>query len=482
MPDVDTSEPHLQSWLTDRMSRLGYVCEATCFGVAQMAVQAMLLDELDVFFKRLNVIAAIPVDAFSNDDIAGFPPAFVNEVRAFFEGIVLYQQPAKYPQAFENVPATQNAALSALLTTSVKLERQGGLFLAGSFSGIYTPSALTSYFQGLQKLMERHDHRRLQPVAIVILNIDHAIAVGYSPRNRGWYFVNANKLVSEPVPRVWRLSGMTMTAMSSNWVTAIITRFYGMRQHAGFFRYLFEAWRRTPEWQSIHTISAHNLSLVDSFKISWLHIALEGNQFHTARTLLREGAKVRVRDDYSYLLYAVVEWEQGWIIRLLKKYGANSQSVINKPLDQFHKYISLRNEYVRRRASLFIARQTAAGLVTTHIPITSCQLACILGDQYIMRLLAGSEGIHPDLNPTLLKRLHQFIRRVAPGVYRKAGDYRRAAVYQAAHDLLFLYQCFARLEEEDIPLAAKVGELNDIVQAILSENTGKRTVEYVKVC
>jgi hypothetical protein len=543
VPVVINNQPHAQSWLTDRMNRLGYECDAVCFGLAHMAIQAILLDQLPLFFERLTAITAIPVESFTRDGIIGLSPAhsvsFNAEVRAFFEGIMLYQQPKPYSHVFEYRHIYQNSLRSVPLTQSVALEEQGGMFLAGYFSGIYTLPSLTSYFKGLQKIVAGLDHTRCRPVALVILSYDHAIAIGYSPRQRAWYFINVNAINNQPIPSAWMLARETMSTMSANGVTALLSEIYGTNQHAKFFRYLHHAWRKTSEWQKIHTITRHKLVLADSMKWTWLHLAIEKGEYGTVRALLRERKKANItfsetgktplyqavksnqmsmlslllqaganpnhsfnergrsplalavkreyvpivrmllqakavangQSSYPSPLYLAVERSNTKMVSLLKQYGASEHTVVMKPREVFNQFLASTNEYVRRRAKLFIAMQTARGVMTTDVPITPYQLACLIGNKFVLDLLAWDSTTLSGPNPDILDQLHQFINSFAPGVFRKSGDFRRMAAYQAAHDLLFLYRCFVHLEWKDIPMPAKFRNLRDISQAIISESS-----------
>ncbi|MCE0722480.1 ankyrin repeat domain-containing protein [Legionella resiliens] len=57
-----------QSWLMERMQCLGYHTDpdGVCYGLAYMAVQAILANDLDTFNRRLSLIAKIPTDQFEN--------------------------------------------------------------------------------------------------------------------------------------------------------------------------------------------------------------------------------------------------------------------------------------------------------------------------------------------------------------------------------------------------------------------------------
>lgn len=68
-PRIFNSIPRGQSWLYKRMNKLGHVEESgVCFGISHMAIQALHSDdpekELEIFDKRLELIAAIPEEKF----------------------------------------------------------------------------------------------------------------------------------------------------------------------------------------------------------------------------------------------------------------------------------------------------------------------------------------------------------------------------------------------------------------------------------
>lgn len=506
MFDVSASLPVGQGWLLDRMYRAGYKINSACFGLAQMAIQAMLLDMLDVFWERLHTIAIIPLDAFSIDGIMGVSKDSALDIYAFFDGLTLYHAPNDYPEHCPWVlkyPYTcQSAYLSAPLTLSVELEKKGGLFSPGKFAGIYTTISLASSFKGLQKVITNWRSINRQPAVLMLADLHHAIAIGYSPKKLAWYVVDADAMKCQPITSAGILATTVMKSLSINGVTATFTTLYGVKQQARSFRYMYHAWRATSDWKLVHEITPRKLRLVDCYGMSWLHIALMEESDGVVITLLQEMVKAKITySGTKTSLYLEIGFERFVFLLLrsgidpnlslgknnetalalavkggylsiahgLLKAGANTQVVILYSRPEFDQFIIQQNSFVQSRANLFIKKQQASGGdVVNELSITPYQLACIMGNQSILELFwdnAPKASLVP--NPDLLSRLHQYIRKVYSGVITQAGDHRRK---QAAYALLFLYQCFIRLAPEDIPSAAHFGDLALITQDILAES------------
>ena len=64
--DILPRIPRSQEWLIERMQALGYQpnVKGICFGIAHMAMQAILANDYDSFYRRLQLINAIPTDQF----------------------------------------------------------------------------------------------------------------------------------------------------------------------------------------------------------------------------------------------------------------------------------------------------------------------------------------------------------------------------------------------------------------------------------
>ncbi|EKD72765.1 MAG: ankyrin repeat protein [uncultured bacterium] len=277
--------PTEQDWLIQRMWQLKYTADAegVCFGIAYMAVQALLIGEIDQFNRRLELIADIPLENFASEfaerinkiqqkqeknEMLTEDDKLMLEIPAFFEGIELYQQPNLYPDWFEEKakPHIQNAELTAPLIQSEKLAKQGGMAKISDFSlGIYTEQELIVYLNGFSSAIKNVPH----PVALVLSSINHSITISYDPKKEQWYFINANTLPMQILAEknIADLANKMMTEFSlekPQKTVMFATEIYTAKNNVDSTHKTIQSWR--------------------------LFIAIEENRAELAKKLLQEGA------------------------------------------------------------------------------------------------------------------------------------------------------------------------------------------------
>lgn len=519
-----------QEWLIERMRMAGYALDDVCYGFAHMAVQAMLLDDLDTFFQRLEVIAAKPVEEFSQQELP-------LDIHAFFDGLALYHTPLKYSRILTRNQRIQNADASAPFTQSLQLEKQGGMYPAGFFSGIYSVKDLTRYFAGLQKTVERMDQTRRQTAALVLMSVSHAIAIGYSPKKRGWFFIDVENLRNCSSQNMDDIKSLTMSAFASKETTAFTTRLYGIRKQRFWFDRMAINWRRTPDLRQIQKITQSKLKASDSLQTTWLHLAVQDGHRTAVNALLKSGAKVNtctqfgdtplheaVRANFpdmvkrllrakadpnatigetgmsllgyaaQYGLVAVArELLQGGatvntagscdqplflacrhghtaMVRLLLAHGADINTSAVMTIKQFKNCFINEHAFVRRRANLFRQRQASLTKPTPDLLITPYQIACIMGYKSVTHLLAERSDPFLSINEDLIQELKEYLLKIKPGVVTTRKNKSQLACYQAAQDLLFLYQCFVHIKPSQLPGAARQGMLGHIAAKMIANS------------
>ena len=143
----------------ERMEALGYKVgiDGQCFGLSHMALQAFLADDMKSFTNRLQTIFDIPIDDYKDDFslLRQKQQQFIREgktaesnaindnivnILAFFDGIVLFQDPNSYRDLFsdENKTTRHNALKSSSLVlplilntkekTPVRIQRFAGAY------------------------------------------------------------------------------------------------------------------------------------------------------------------------------------------------------------------------------------------------------------------------------------------------------------------------------------------------------------------
>lgn len=221
-----------------KMRNLGYssTVAVVCFGLAEMAKQAHLIDNINnetnthikgtaAFNARLELLAKIPDDVFEKHDAnttqilllprnqqieaaflklkqeyantnTTFPlPSDLDncliDLQAFFDGISLYQNPNNSPELFDTSSDLSQTASPAkqILMPSI-LENDPPQEIA-NFPGVYDLSATESiqqYLQGLHQLLGQTSF------TLDITNLGHRIQLSYNHRVNQWCLMDANQL------------------------------------------------------------------------------------------------------------------------------------------------------------------------------------------------------------------------------------------------------------------------------------------------
>lgn len=209
--------PEGQDWMLLRMQAMGYpfVTEESghCFGMAQMAKQACLLNDMDTFKNRLARIAEIPVSDF-NDNLSGLEQQLKRyeiqykknkdvvlfkkihqlqkdliDIRAFFDGISVYQKIRYYnelnPHSLDNAGRSQTPeqAMSLLLPDKLKSSRVFDVV------GAYTKDDLVDFLTILCRQLSQDC-----PVSLDLSVYNHTIELSYDCNKKTWILTDFNQL------------------------------------------------------------------------------------------------------------------------------------------------------------------------------------------------------------------------------------------------------------------------------------------------
>jgi ankyrin repeat protein len=279
-----------------------------------MAVQALLIGEIDIFNKRLKVlcdawekISKEPSDkevlrealkkvlmsepSYQHDGVT-----FV-DVLAFLDGVELYAQPAPYRYLFdkeEGVPSSQDVLLTSLRVSSKRLEEKGGICRAPVSIGVYNEQQLKFYLELIRDQVFLKN--QTIPLNLGVVSSDHIVIVGYHPidGDEPWIFVDANRLPSKrfsmDVIAKEVLHGLR-TAKNSNDEVIILVDLYGIKSDEPALKSTIECVKQSEAWQTLcsHTTQVHTL---DGNGATLLYMAARHGHTDLVDVALASGANV----------------------------------------------------------------------------------------------------------------------------------------------------------------------------------------------
>jgi hypothetical protein len=194
-----TKASHIQlfTWVNsaqgiiDKLKQFGYFGDdgGVCHGVACVAAHEMLLNRIDSFDRDLQRLKNRRVDHNQNQ----------LQERVFLESVELCHQPEKYTHLFasyaknKNIKPIQHPLTSFPLVESSEITAQGGIVIAGKFSGVYDMKGLAQCLRYLRSAIENFTF----PVAFMLSDERHIISVQYQAAEKIWIFVDSRSLPSK---------------------------------------------------------------------------------------------------------------------------------------------------------------------------------------------------------------------------------------------------------------------------------------------
>ncbi|AWN75620.1 ankyrin repeat domain-containing protein [Legionella anisa] len=353
---VDTT-PSKHGQLILLMQALGYTAseEGVCNGYAYMGMQAVLLNELDVFKRRINFLLDIPLDDFEKAAIQlASPPAGEKETKealkkiledylkannllvdtlAFFDGIELTQQRHLYPHLFGSNEALEQGSFIKL-TLPQKIEDEGGIIaLPPVLSGIYRQKEMVSeYLTLLRKKINALIPKPTEPMGLAITGHGqrHAITISFDPQQDKWVLIDANTPPAQEYSEDDAMAQALLVegACSTNGTAAINTHVFLMSgneplQHA------------LTEWmQEVQKLSEQDMRTKTKWEDSrggtLLNAVIRGNNSELIPRLISQGADVNkpTADKFTPLLIAIINNDKESVQELLKC-GAAVDTVYN---------------------------------------------------------------------------------------------------------------------------------------------------------
>lgn len=346
--------------LDDILADLGYGDFKTgvCFGVAHSAKRAILMENTDEFNALLAIcdqnssqkIKKLIENAFRSD-IETPTVNLYKKLPDFLKSIGLYQGQdqcvIKYGK--ESTWYKQDAIYTETYLLPESLKIAVG-HTSRSFSGIYAPDGLHCYFLSLQQHLEGIEY----PVAIVMNSSNHAITIGYLPKEKQWIIFGSQsslkfthaKHVADMVTPVFLyqllVPGSLNSAANKNILDSAIIAFastvYVLKTNEASFNQRIDGWMKSPQWLSIHTLSPEKIHLTDSHGITWAWVATKMGLTESVYDLLQAGADPRKccgKQDISLLGVAALAGHIE-IINMLMKYVSPNETFSSRKITPLH--------------------------------------------------------------------------------------------------------------------------------------------------
>ncbi|MBS0626577.1 MAG: ankyrin repeat domain-containing protein [Verrucomicrobia bacterium] len=304
--------------------------EGLCKGISRKGWEAILCNDMKAFDDRLRKIESIAkklkMQGRSFQDFKGrdlrslmnsIDPNLYVDVWAFLDGVHIGQSAVHHQDFFIK---EKNSIISSqlhqdynketsLLTAPLQLEKQGGAVEITRFTGVYTKPELIQYFSSLRKMFEGSYFE--SPIAFELGCFEHAIAIGYSPIERKWFFIDANNLSATNVEGDDAIAEKVFSALSAKGDSevSISTIAYSTKNSLKKLQEKITRWKTTKEFLEIHKVTPHKVKLhmnamsrnsyLIGDKISWLLVAVSSNDLPTLLNLINAGADVNESNLYG---------------------------------------------------------------------------------------------------------------------------------------------------------------------------------------
>lgn len=361
----------MASWLIQYMKNNKYKVDegGICNGIANMAKQAILLDQLEIFMKRLKLIENKYNSGIKLEELDLLEKL---DIVAFLDGVQLYQSP---DELFENKAGCQQDKAKEVFDIIKPLKFQEkqqsreeeGIYDADdwythSFSGCYTIEELTKYLHVLEEIITNCflDYNDVPNVCFKLTANCHAVILNYNNKDKFWRIINSNDfeagvslaiVVAEAYKTAQKFNkNQTLLVIAKNLfnlfnITGIkeindneqnklimLTEMCVFNQSLMSFNNMIEFINKLNNndiWKKLHAITEDKL-LKDSFGNCWLQTAIIFNDEVIIPNLIQAGANVNQTDRRGYFpLLMAASLNRVHIVKLLIKNGANINQVNN---------------------------------------------------------------------------------------------------------------------------------------------------------
>lgn len=280
--------------------------EGMCLGLSYLAASAIVLEELDVYKERIKTIYE---PTFLGKFIAMQQEHTHTDMEAFLQSVYVLQDPSQsrladfFPQGAQ--PKAQDTLAGLPLVMPLKLEKLGGLSQVAQTDGVYSEGELEFYFKHLQAALLEHKFNH--PMAFILEGSDHAIAIGYSPKNNSWVVVDPKKFPNiTTVNNPNSLAKEVFASFPENKKVIVTTRINVGSSYKAEAEKVVNAWLSSKQHglfgsslEKIHKTSAEKATFIDAQGGSWLYSAARNGDTSKMAELLKLGANPNPDDKYS---------------------------------------------------------------------------------------------------------------------------------------------------------------------------------------
>ena len=301
--------------MIDLMKSLGYQINdnGMCHGIVMMGVQAFLSHELPKFEQRLKFIeehrhallkqlnelktrlATLAADNKQREQLHLLPQpilftsdeeSFI-DTWAFLEGVALYFDPTIYPQQFGELLHQNDTEKISALTSSLSLDKLGGLKKIAAWPGMYKKDELSHYLF----LLDQYIRAGNQDIALTFASENHSIAFAYDANTQQWLLIDSNEL-PPPVISVEKWAEIVATKFHESNIIGFETLIQCTGNHASAVKKIIENVKKDIVFQKLHEITVEKAKRVTSRNISLLHLAAKCGNKNIVQMLIDNKANI----------------------------------------------------------------------------------------------------------------------------------------------------------------------------------------------
>ncbi|MCH9756097.1 MAG: ankyrin repeat domain-containing protein [Gammaproteobacteria bacterium] len=181
--------------------KLGYTDDeqGLCHGATLRCLEAYLLGEQDKFSRRIYKITQTDnLDKLihqTQEKVKQHQPLTPDdlehlEIRAFYDSLILYQEPYLQRDIFNNSFDQNNMTEVSQLASSEEIQKQGGLSTLYTQASVYTEKELTDYLTTLKNIILNDNIKLEHNLGMILSNRKHTIALFYQVDTKQWVFMN----------------------------------------------------------------------------------------------------------------------------------------------------------------------------------------------------------------------------------------------------------------------------------------------------
>src|SRR3990167_7153600 len=301
--------------MIDLMKSLGYQINdnGMCHGIVMMGVQAFLSHELPKFEQRLKFIeehrhallkqlnelktrlATLAADNKQREQLHLLPQpilftsdeeSFI-DTWAFLEGVALYFDPTIYPQQFGELLHQNDTEKISALTSSLSLDKLGGLKKIAAWPGMYKKDELSHYLF----LLDQYIRAGNQDIALTFASENHSIAFAYDTNTQQWLLIDSNEL-PPPVISVEKWAEIVTTKFGESNTIGFETLIHSTGNHASAVKKIIENVKQDVVFQDLHEITPEKAKRVTLRNASLLYFAARSGHKDIVAMLIDKGADI----------------------------------------------------------------------------------------------------------------------------------------------------------------------------------------------